>query len=333
MRYAALVVAPIPTESPLHAFTDVEVSAIFAAGTLRTCSPGEPIVTEGAPGDSMFFLLEGEAEARLGNGRRLRRYVPGSYFGELSFINPGHRRSATIVAVSSVKVQVLDQVSIQSLMVSHPGAIFTLLRRTCAFLVDSERSLIADLRRRNDELVDTLARLDLTRQRLSEEELTARTDGLTGLSNRRCFDAELPTLMKRAQAINKGLALIAMDLDHFKPVNDTLGHAAGDAVLIEVGKILRKVRTSDLPCRVGGDEFVILLVDLDERAARNRAEALRAAIGVFPHPGNERGIRITTTMGGTMYRANESVADFMHRADEALYAAKRAGRNQVGWAE
>lgn len=75
-----------------------------------------------------------------------------------------------------------------------------------------------------------------------------------------------------------------------------------------------------------------MLADLTEAAAQNRAEALRAAIGVFPHPGNDQGIRITTTMGGTLFRAGETAATFMHRADEALYAAKRAGRNRVHWA-
>ena len=70
---------------------------------------------------------------------------------------------------------------------------------------------------------------------------------------------------------------------------------------------------------------------MTEETARFPAEALRAAIGAFAHPGNEQGIRITTTMGGTLYRAPETIEAFMHRADEALYAAKRAGRNRVGW--
>lgn len=320
-------------DSPLHAFTDDEVDAIFAAGHQRRCVAEEAVITEGEAGDSMFFLIEGAAEARLTSGRTVRHYGPGSYFGELSFINPGHKRSATIVATTAVTLQVLDQRSIQALIASHPNAVFTLLRRTCAFLVDAERSLIADLRRRNDELTETLRRLELTKQRLSEEEVTARTDALTGLANRRCFDAELPNYLERARVLSGGLAVIAMDLDHFKPVNDTLGHAAGDFVLKEVGKILRgQIRRTDLPCRVGGDEFIILLADLPESAARNRAESLRAAIGAFPHPGNERGIRITTTMGGTLYRPGESSELFLHRADEALYAAKRAGRNRVHWA-
>ena len=92
------------------------------------------------------------------------------------------------------------------------------------------------------------------------------------------------------------------------------------------------MRKTDLPCRVGGDEFVLLLADLSEAEARTRAETLRTEIGTFPHPGNDRGIRITSTMGGTQYRPGESAAELMKRADEALYAAKRAGRNRLGWA-
>lgn len=322
-----------PANSPLHAFTNDEVEAIFAAGSASTCAAGEIIVTEGEPGDSMFFLIEGSAEARSRSGKVLRAYGPWSYFGELSFINPGHRRSTTVVATSASRLQVLNQSSIQSLISSHPRAIFTLVRRTCAFLVDNERALIGDLRKRNQELQETIERLEFTRHQLSQEEQTARTDGLTGLYNRRGFDAELPNFIERARAIGKGLALIAMDLDHFKPVNDTMGHPAGDAVLKGVAKILQEgVRKSDLPCRVGGDEFIILLADLDEAAARHRAETLRARVGVLQHPGNERGIQITSTMGGTLYRHGESAADLMQRADDALYAAKRAGRNRVGWA-
>ena len=91
------------------------------------------------------------------------------------------------------------------------------------------------------------------------------------------------------------------------------------------------VRNSDLPCRVGGDEFILLLADLDEERARERAESVRTAVGRLAHPGNERGIQVTSTMGGTMYRPGETAAELMHRADEALYAAKREGRNRLGW--
>lgn len=321
-----------PADSPLHAFSDSELDAIFAAGSERRVAAGDVILSEGEPGDSMYFLVDGQCEARLHSGKTVRTYGPGSYFGELSFINPGHRRSATIVATAPSRLQVLDQQSVESLLTSHPRAVFTLVRRTTAFLVDAERSLVTSLREQNAELQRTIESLDFTRRRLSQEEEAARTDGLTGLYNRRAFDAELGAFVERATAISRGLALLAIDLDHFKPVNDTLGHAAGDFVLREVGKILREtIRSTDLPCRIGGDEFIVLLADLPEAVARRKAEALRAAVGAFPHPGNDQGIRITTTMGGTMYRPGESAEAFLHRADEALYDAKRAGRNRVGW--
>lgn len=322
----------LPSDAPLQAFSDEELESILSACRLRECVTGDTIVAEGAPGESMYFVINGRVEAQVHSGSTVRSYGPGSYFGELSLLNPGHRRSANVIAVEATRLQELDQRGVQSLISTHPNAILTLLRRTCSFLVEAERALVIDLRRQNDALQETIKRLDFTRRRLSEEEETARTDALTTLFNRRAFDTELPTFMERAGALGNGLALIAIDLDHFKPVNDKLGHAAGDLVLREVGKILAKgVRKSDLPCRIGGDEFMVLLADLSEEAARNRAETLRLAIGSFPHPGNEQGIRITTTMGGTLYRSGETVEQLMHRADEALYAAKRAGRNQVGW--
>lgn len=321
-----------PPDSPLHQFTTEELRAIFAAGRERSCAVDEVLVTEGERGDSIFFVLEGFVGARLDSGAMVRSYPPGSYFGELSFINPGHLRSATIIATTKAQVLVVDQASVSSLLETHPKVIFTLLRRACAFLVDAERNLISDLRRRNAELQEANKKLDFTRHRLSQEELASRTDSLTGLFNRRAFDLELPGFMERAAQLESTLALLVMDLDEFKGVNDRLGHVAGDAVLREAGKSLKQgVRQSDLPCRFGGDEFVVVLPDVDEDAARAKGEALRLAVSEMPHPGNEQGLRVTATMGGTLYRAGETAEVFLDRADQALNAAKRAGRRQLIW--
>lgn len=319
-----------PPESPLHLFTDDEVRDIFAAGHEQTFAVDDYIVREGEPGDSMFFVLEGFVGARLDSGAMVRSYAPGTYFGELSFINPGHLRSTTIIATSPAKLLCVDQASVQTLLATHPRLVFTLLRRACAFLVDAERNLISDLRRRNAELQDLVRKLEFTRRKLSEEEELSRTDQLTGLSNRRAFDLELPGFIERALGVPGTLALLVMDLDEFKPVNDTLGHAEGDAVLAGVGRLLRQgVRKTDLPCRFGGDEFVVVLADVDEASAKARAETLRAAVEAMPQPGG--GLRVTTTLGGTLYRPGESADDFLRRADEALNVAKRAGRNRLGW--
>jgi diguanylate cyclase (GGDEF)-like protein len=322
-----------PPESPLLQFTKDELNAIFVSGKETEFQIDEVIVTEGQPGESMFFLLEGYVGARLDSGAMARSYGPGSYFGELSFINPGHLRSTTLVATTRAKVLVVDQSSVQTLLESHPRVIFTLLRRACVFLMDAERNLISDLRRRNGELRETIAKLDHARMRLSQEELTSRTDFLTGLANRRGFDAEVPIFVERAVALNRGLALVAMDLDAFKTLNDELGHPAGDVLLRGVGDVLQSgVRRSDLPARFGGDEFVVLLADLEEAEVKARAEVLRAAIARVQHPGVAKGIQVTATMGGTMFKPGETIESFMRRADEALYAAKRAGKDRLGWA-
>lgn len=321
-----------PVDSPLHVFTEEEVNATFAAGTERICEIDEVIVREGDAGDSMFFLLDGFAGARLETGAMARTYSPGSYFGELSFITPGHRRSATIVATTRVRLQVIDQASIERLLSKHPRVIFTLLRRACSFLIDAERNLISDLRRTNNELRQVVNKLDLTEQQLSEEEAIARTDFMTGLSNRRGFDEAFPAFIERAASSNKGLALLAIDLDEFKQVNDLLGHAAGDEVLRRVAGVLESgVRRSDLSCRCGGDEFFVLLGELDITIAQARAESLRAALESMPHPGNEQGVRVTAAIGGTMFQPGETAETLMQRADKALYEAKNAGRNRVTW--
>jgi diguanylate cyclase len=321
-----------PPDSPLHLFTEDEERAVFAAGHELTLATDDIVVREGEPGDSMFFVLDGYVGARLDSGAMVRSYAPGTYFGELSFINPGHRRSATIIATTPAKLLRVDQTSVQSLLATHPRLIFTLLRRACSFLVDAERNLISDLRRRNAELQETVKKLEFTRLQLSEEERRARTDQLTGLFNRRAFHLELPGFIARSFGVPGTLALLALDLDEFKPVNDTLGHAAGDAVLTGVGRLLQEgVRQTDFPCRFGGDEFLVLLADVDEAGAKARAEALRMAISALPHAGNERGLRVTATIGGTLYRPGESAEEFLQRADEALNAAKRAGRDRLGW--
>lgn len=275
-----------PPESPLLQFTRDELNAIFTSGTEREFPVDEVIVTEGQPGDSMFFLLEGYVGARLDSGAMARSYGPGSYFGELSFINPGHLRSTTLVATTKARVLIVDQSSVQLLLDSHPRVIFTLLRRACVFLMDAERNLISDLRRSNGNLRETIAKLDHARMRLSQEELTSRTDFLTGIANRRGFDAEIPAFIERAFALNRGLSLLSMDLDAFKTLNDSLGHPAGDALLKGVGEVLLQgVRRSDLPARFGGDEFVVLLADLEEHEVKARAEVLRNRPREAPGPG------------------------------------------------
>ncbi|MGQ0802617.1 MAG: diguanylate cyclase [Actinomycetota bacterium] len=160
---------------------------------------------------------------------------------------------------------------------------------------------------------------------LTEVERLATRDGLTGLANRRLFEESLEREIARADRRGTPMALVVLDVDHFKDVNDTLGHQAGDTVLREVGRaLIDKTKASDLPARYGGDEFVVLLPDCSGPDCYDVAERLRAAVA-------ER----MTTVKVTVSAGTAALPDNAHdgerlvaAADAALYEAKRAGRNR-----
>jgi len=159
----------------------------------------------------------------------------------------------------------------------------------------------------------------------------AVTDALTGLHNRRYLDSHLDTLFERANGRRRPLSILIADIDHFKRVNDTHGHDAGDAVLKEFARRLRQnVRGIDLACRYGGEEFVIAMPDTDGDTAMVVAERVRAQIAEREFEVSGTRLSLTASIGVTSLRhAGDSVETFMKRADVALYDAKRAGRNRV----
>ena len=154
-----------------------------------------------------------------------------------------------------------------------------------------------------------------------------RTDALTGLSNRVRLDEALQNEMHRTQRYGNTFSIIILDIDHFKRVNDTHGHLAGDAVLKKIAGVLAaNLRQTDTAGRWGGEEFLILLPHQGRPTARALAEKLRTAIESTAFPGIGR---ITSSFGVAAYAAQDSVESLVKRADAALYAAKRAGRNRV----
>ncbi len=160
----------------------------------------------------------------------------------------------------------------------------------------------------------------------------AVTDSLTGLHNRRYLTGHLDNLVGRANAGGKPTSLMMLDIDFFKKVNDTFGHAAGDDVLKEFANRLRRgLRGIDLAGRFGGEEFVVAMPDTDAEAAQMVAERLRKFIAEEPFPiqnGAQR-LAVTASIGVTTSRPPDKAKDMLERADQALYAAKHAGRNRV----
>lgn len=170
------------------------------------------------------------------------------------------------------------------------------------------------------------------RQSLTDTLQLAVVDELTGLYNRRYFDRHLSVLLSKAQEQGRDMALIMLDLDHFKSVNDTYGHDAGDAVLKEFAvRLQRNIRGVDLACRYGGEEFVVLMPDTDFSQAERVAERARLAMSDFPFKANATvSLPLTVSVGLAMNAsASDTPETLLKRADVALYQAKRSGRNRV----
>jgi two-component system cell cycle response regulator len=160
----------------------------------------------------------------------------------------------------------------------------------------------------------------------------ASTDPLTGVHNRRYLDTHLDQLLQRARTNNKPLSVAFCDIDHFKKLNDTYGHAAGDEVLIEfTRRLTRNLRSFDLVARIGGEEFVVVMPDTPPERARRIGERLRQKVEVEPFSvAGADPIAVTISVGITTSRAaDEHGVELVKRADEAMYQAKHAGRNRV----
>lgn len=164
------------------------------------------------------------------------------------------------------------------------------------------------------------------RERTEALETLARTDALTGLANRLGMQFALEREAKRSIRRGSTYGLIWIDVDEFKDINDTLGHAAGDEVLKRIGTLLeREVREYELAARWGGDEFLLLVMPDDVHALQVAAERIRKTI---EHEAAIDGRTVTASVGATLARSGEDVEAVLQRADEALYEAKHSGRNR-----
>jgi two-component system, cell cycle response regulator len=160
----------------------------------------------------------------------------------------------------------------------------------------------------------------------------AITDALTGLYNRRYMESHVGTLVEQASARGKPLSVLILDIDYFKSINDTWGHDTGDDVLREFAlRIKKSIRGIDLACRYGGEEFVVVMPETDMAVATMVAERLRRGIASesFPIQKGARSIEVTISIGIATLGPGEDAAMVIKRADQALYRAKRDGRNRV----
>jgi two-component system cell cycle response regulator len=165
---------------------------------------------------------------------------------------------------------------------------------------------------------------------MDEQQRLAWTDSLTGLRNRRSFLEQARVEVARASRYGSPLSFLLFDVDHFKVINDTHGHAGGDCVLAALGKLLGVLlRTPDIPARWGGEEFVIALPNTGVDGARVAAERIRQGVAELTVEAAGKQIPVTVSVGGATFRHGESLDTLTDRADRAMYSAKVAGRNRV----
>jgi len=185
----------------------------------------------------------------------------------------------------------------------------------------------------HDELTDAQVQMDVKQHQLESYMAEARTDTLTGVSNRRAFDEQIHRLFAIHERRPTELCLLMADIDHFKLFNDYHGHQVGDIMLQRVAETFeRATRSSDIVCRYGGEEFAILMPRTKLTDALRVAERARTAIEVLRCDIGDIELHVTTSLGAVELQPKESIAEFVKRGDQALYAAKQAGRNCV-WHE
>jgi len=203
--------------------------------------------------------------------------------------------------------------------------------RRLRLLVDARTE---DLRLQTEKLQRTDAEkselLELLRIQSEAFERQAREDALTGLANRRRVDEAIGAYFSESQRSGRPLGYTLMDIDFFKRINDKFSHATGDAVLRELGAILREhQRPGDLAARLGGEEFICILAGSDLAGARTFCERIRIAIEGHDWAAIAPGLQVTVSMGVVVWNGEESYSRMASRADELLYRAKNGGRNRV----
>ncbi|MEW6764419.1 MAG: diguanylate cyclase [Pseudomonadota bacterium] len=207
------------------------------------------------------------------------------------------------------------------------------LRLHMTSLRESESRLIERMESTTSAMRGRIIRLEKETSALRENLRASRermlVDPLTGIPNRLALDERLKLEMARFKRHKQPLTLAVWDVDHFKNINDTFGHKAGDKALrIVASKLAQQVRETDFVARYGGEEFIMLFINTSAPDALAKAEAIREAIAGAPFRYGDKPLKITLSCGLSQLRANDTLEELFERADSAMYAAKQAGRDR-----
>ena len=280
----------------------------------REFEPGEILLSPTQPNDQIHIVLSGELWVCLepGGADPLLRLGPGQCAGELSIIDSAAPSAYVFASQAS-----------QVLSISHP-LLWRMMGEEQKIAVNLLQIIVQRMRGSNQLITESLAQQRYYRTK-------SETDQLTGLHNRAWFEDVFPKQLHLCERTQQPVSLLMVDIDHFKRVNDTHGHACGDDALRHVAALLLKnVRATDLSARYGGEEMVVLMPGTSGLIALEVSERLREAIATNPMPLSEGGELALRISGGVaQWRRGMQLVDLIKEADQALYKAKAAGRNQI----
>jgi diguanylate cyclase (GGDEF)-like protein len=310
---AGLEVAALRKLQPFQEIDTPTLDALASRAGLLDLGADECLLRKGEPNPTAYVVVSGRLRVELDSGGPpLLHLGRGEIVGELSLL-AGSFTTATVAAEEPTRLVVLDEETFWWLArSSHEFSVGLLVR-------------LANRMRVNNETVQ--ANIAMRRQ----FEHAALNDPLTGVRNRRWLDQTLPRFVQRHLHEAQPLCIAVMDIDHFKNINDRFGHPAGDAVLAQVGQLVRaNLRPSDFAARTGGEEFVLIFPQTTLPGAFIAAERLREAIasssfgdGALQLP------QVTVSLGMAELQRSADAVELVARADAALYRAKHAGRNRT----
>ncbi len=292
---------------------DQILDALVPRARLLQLAAGQRLLRRGEPNLRVYIVISGQLRVELDDSP-LAFIEQGETVGELSLL-AGSAATATVAAEKPTQLLVLDEETFWWLAESsHEFSVGLLVR------------LAKRMRSNNDAVQENIA---LRRQ----FEQAALSDPLTGFRNRRWLDQTLPRIVQRHLHAAEPLCIAMMDVDHFKQVNDAYGHAAGDTVLLQVGRLVRaNLRPADFAARIGGEEFVLVFPQTSMPGAISAAERLREAIAdaALDYDGHPLP-QVTVSLGLVALKRSANSLELLARADDALYAAKQSGRNRTEW--
>ena len=315
----------------VHATLSEDELALFARfGTRRLYSNGEIVFERGSHGRSMFVIIRGMVELDFGQEVLPKYLGMNEFFGELGLLIGTHLRSADARANGELELLELDHSQFCELVEHAPGLVAYFLRRTIMRVTSHEASLIRQLRRRNNELEAALDNLYSATSRLTHTEELVRTDELTGVCNRRGLSLYLQST--RSQGRRPPQSLLLIDCDRFKQINDIYGHLVGDRVLQSVANVLRSIALrDDLPVRLGGDEFCLVVAEADQASLQQRADFILAAVRGLVERSAPVPRACTVSIGLSLLNPMDDWNHWYALADGALYRAKSRGGNGFEW--